>query len=264
MQNGDMTDENDAANGSPRTFIERVHIRNYRIFREFEVPLGPGLNVVVGDNDSGKSTLLEAIGLALTGRVGRNRLNYEMSPHLFNQAAATEFVTAINAGEIATPPEITIDLYLSETPDTVKFIGANNMKCERAPGLSVHVAFDNEFQHEYDAHVAEKNLSMVPSEYYKVEWRGFSGDALTARGVKIATSTIDASTIWLQSGVDYYLQKIIQDRLSEKERAEIARASRRQLAISRPGSTDLKRLQTSWLGATSPDSLTFLSTGTVI
>lgn len=190
--------------------ITKIQIRNYRVFRDFEANLDPGLNIVVGDNDSGKSTLLEAAGLALSGKIGRNRLIYELTPHLFNKEVAQEYVAAINAGEAATPPVIVIDIHLVETPDTVRFIGANNLKKEPAPGLSIHVLFDNTFQAEYDAHIAGKNITMVPAEYYKVEWRSFQGDAITARSVKIATSMIDATTIRLQSGVDFYLQKIIQ------------------------------------------------------
>ena len=41
--------------------IEKVVIRNYRKFREFELSLSPGLNTLVGGNDAGKSTLIEAI-----------------------------------------------------------------------------------------------------------------------------------------------------------------------------------------------------------
>ena len=206
--------------------ITKIQIRNYRVFRDFEVDLDPGVNIVVGDNDSGKSTLLEAAGLALSGKIGRNRLIYELTPHLFNKEAAQEYVAAINAGEAATPPEIVIDIHLVETPDTVGFIGANNLKKEPAPGLSIHVLFDSTFQAEYNAHIAGKNITMVPAEYYKVESRSFQGDAVTARSVKIATSTIDATTIRLQSGVDFYLQKIIQDRLTTNERAELTRAYR--------------------------------------
>ncbi len=49
--------------------IRKVIIRNYRKFRKLDVSMLPGVNVLVGSNDSGKSTLIEAINLALTGRV---------------------------------------------------------------------------------------------------------------------------------------------------------------------------------------------------
>jgi putative ATP-dependent endonuclease of OLD family len=48
--------------------IERVVIRGYRCFKLLDFEPNARLNIVVGDNAAGKSTLLEAIGLALTGR----------------------------------------------------------------------------------------------------------------------------------------------------------------------------------------------------
>ena len=49
--------------------IDRVHIENYRALRKCDVVFNEGMNIVVGDNESGKSTLLECIALALSGCV---------------------------------------------------------------------------------------------------------------------------------------------------------------------------------------------------
>ena len=48
-------------------FIRKVKIHNFKCYRDFEITLEEGLNIVVGDNEAGKSTILEAINLALTG-----------------------------------------------------------------------------------------------------------------------------------------------------------------------------------------------------
>lgn len=48
--------------------LTKIVIKNYRCYEDFTLEFNKGLNILVGDNDSGKSTLLEAIGLALTGR----------------------------------------------------------------------------------------------------------------------------------------------------------------------------------------------------
>ena len=46
--------------------IRKIAIRNYRLFEDFDLDFAPSMNIVVGDNDTGKSTLIEAINLALT------------------------------------------------------------------------------------------------------------------------------------------------------------------------------------------------------
>tara|TARA_R110000868_G_scaffold104557_9_gene287989 strand:+ start:10983 stop:12497 length:1515 start_codon:yes stop_codon:yes gene_type:complete len=42
-------------------FLEQVSIRNFRLFEELELTLNRGLNVLVGENDSGKTALIDAI-----------------------------------------------------------------------------------------------------------------------------------------------------------------------------------------------------------
>jgi predicted ATPase len=54
---------------SPLPVLRRVLIKNYRVFRDFRLEFSPGINIIVGNNDAGKSTLLEAINLALTARL---------------------------------------------------------------------------------------------------------------------------------------------------------------------------------------------------
>lgn len=46
-------------------YISNVSVNNFRIFKDFEVQLNAGLNVVVGENNSGKTALIDAIRLTL-------------------------------------------------------------------------------------------------------------------------------------------------------------------------------------------------------
>ena len=59
-----------------------------------------------------------------------------------------------------------------------------------------------------------------------MEWLSFAGNAVTGRGVPATASLIDAATIRLQSGADYYIQQIITNELEVAERVELARAYR--------------------------------------
>ena len=45
--------------------IARIDISNFRLFQEFSVDLNSGLNVIVGENNSGKTALVDAIRLTL-------------------------------------------------------------------------------------------------------------------------------------------------------------------------------------------------------
>ena len=49
--------------------IKKIFIKNYKIFEHFDIELNEDLNIIVGNNETGKSTILEAINLALTKRL---------------------------------------------------------------------------------------------------------------------------------------------------------------------------------------------------
>jgi putative ATP-dependent endonuclease of OLD family len=92
-------------------FISRVIIRNYRCLRRADVPLHPTLNVIVGNNECGKSTLLEAIHLALSGQLNGRPIQTELHPFLFNTAVVAEYLKALVAKEATVPPAILIEVY---------------------------------------------------------------------------------------------------------------------------------------------------------
>lgn len=46
--------------------IPKARIREFKAFRSFGLEIKDGSNILVGDNDAGKSTVLEAVHLALT------------------------------------------------------------------------------------------------------------------------------------------------------------------------------------------------------
>lgn len=53
-------------------FIARVCISNYRCFRNTSIEFAPGVTVLIGENNSGKTALLDALGLVFSGE-GRHR-----------------------------------------------------------------------------------------------------------------------------------------------------------------------------------------------
>jgi putative ATP-dependent endonuclease of OLD family len=41
-------------------YVSEVHIQNFRIFEKLDLKPNTGLNVLVGDNNSGKTALIDA------------------------------------------------------------------------------------------------------------------------------------------------------------------------------------------------------------
>ncbi len=60
--------------------ITKLHVINFRCFEgRFNLELGQRTNIVVGDNGAGKSTILEAINMALSGLSGGRYLSNELN-----------------------------------------------------------------------------------------------------------------------------------------------------------------------------------------
>lgn len=49
--------------------IAKIKLTNYKRFRKFEFIPNERTNIIVGDNEAGKSTILEAIDLVISGNV---------------------------------------------------------------------------------------------------------------------------------------------------------------------------------------------------
>lgn len=77
-------------------YIKQVHIENFKKFKgSFDIELNEHLNILVGDNEAGKSTIIEAIYLALTGVYNGHYLRNELSQYIFNNEVVSEYITAI-------------------------------------------------------------------------------------------------------------------------------------------------------------------------
>jgi predicted ATP-dependent endonuclease of OLD family len=58
--------------------LKKIKIVNFKVFENLEVEFTDGLNILVGNNEVGKSTILEAVHLALTGMINGRYLNTEL------------------------------------------------------------------------------------------------------------------------------------------------------------------------------------------
>ena len=92
--------------------IRRLHIKNFKCFNgAFDIDFTDGVNILVGNNEAGKSTVLEAIHLALTGILNGRYLRNELSQYLFNNDVIKKYLSDIKAGENTDLPYILIEVF---------------------------------------------------------------------------------------------------------------------------------------------------------
>lgn len=227
-------------------------VKNYRRFRELEIEFEPGTNILVGSNEAGKTTLLEAINLALTGRINGRWASDEVNPYWFNLEETAAYFDSYDISNPCPPPEMSIDVFLESTdPEIFKLEGQNNSLEEDACGLRINLALDPEFEAEFTAYMrtskarqdaiekaakegyeeSSEQLSplpkLLPTEYFTLRWNAFNADLKLHRKPKnLRLSQVDTRTQQSQYGVDFYTQQLLLDHIEPSDAAKISASLR--------------------------------------
>jgi len=207
--------------------IDRIKIVNFKCFKgEFNLALNEGLNILVGENESGKSTILEAIHLALTGLFKGRYLKNELTQYLFNNEVVNKYLDDLNQGKATNLPHILIEIFISGE-DLPLFEGNGNSEKIKTCGISLKIAFDDKYKAEYEELEKNKNVvKTIPIEYYNILWTSFARENITARSIPVKSAMIDSSSNRYQNGSDIYISRIVRDNLEPKEIVEISQAHR--------------------------------------
>lgn len=210
--------------------ISRIKIKNFKCFEAFDLVLNDGLNILVGNNDAGKSTILEAIHLALTGLFNGKYLKNELTQYLFNNQAIDKYLNDLNKGKGAIPPYISIEIFISGE-DWPLFEGNDNSEKIKECGISIKIAFDDIYQTEYEQLIKKGIVETLPIEYYNIFWTSFARENITARSIPIKSAMIDSSSNRYQNGSDIYISRIVRDNLEPEDIVDISQAHRKMREI---------------------------------
>lgn len=206
--------------------LTSAHIEGFRRFGYVDLDFERHFTVIVGDNETGKSTVLEALGLVLTGLHGGRLIQYAVDPYLFNAEQVATFFEQLRAGEESPPPRILIEAYLEadkDEPAILHLRGTNNTKGDDCPGLVITIEVDashTEALKEYAKD--ETNPAVVPVEYYVASWRSFDGNSVTKRSVPVKAAVIDTSHVRMHRGPSKYLAQTVEDILTEEQRRALS------------------------------------------
>jgi putative ATP-dependent endonuclease of OLD family len=207
--------------------IKKVNIENFKCFKgKFSLDLNNGINILVGNNEAGKSTILEAINLALTGIINGRYLRNELSQYLFNNDAVKQYLEKASNGDVADLPYILIEVFFAGD-DWPLFEGNGNSDRVKECGIIFKIEFDSDYKSEYEALVSTKEITTIPIEYYKVTWKSCARDSVTARSIPLKSVLIDSSSNKYQNGSDVYISRIIRDDLEDTEKFDLSQAYRK-------------------------------------
>jgi putative ATP-dependent endonuclease of OLD family len=207
--------------------IKKVKIQNFKCYYgEFVLELSDGMNILVGNNEAGKSTILEAIHLALTGLLNGRQVKNELTQYLFNNTVVTEYLSNLEQGRNPELPYILIEIYLSGG-DIALFEGNGNSERAKESGVSLKIAFDEKFQGEYEQLVSKGGIKTIPIEYYDLVWSSFARETITPRSIPLKSAMIDSSSNRYQNGSDIYISRIVRENLEPEDIVDISQAHRK-------------------------------------
>lgn len=209
--------------------IEKLKIVNYKIFREITIKMNADVNIFVGDNDAGKTTILESLVMALTGRINGGAIFKRFNLDWFNATVRSLFKQDIKEKNTPAPPSIEFEVYFAcDDTDLVikKFRGTNNSLREDCPGVKLEIAFDDLYLDVYRQLIAEEKLKDIPIEYYKVNFRTFANPEYYAQAISKKIVCINTAQRDYGPVLNKFIANTINDYLSEDDMIELRHAYR--------------------------------------
>lgn len=207
--------------------IERIIIKNYKGIKYADIPLHCKKNILVGDNGCGKSTIIEALTLAL----GYGLKQFEITPFIFNVNTWAEFERTRQ------PPEIIIEVYFKQSSENAEISGKNNLKRSYSPGIRLRVGFDYQFSDMLNVYTEKE----IPCEYYKLERMWFSDKLVDQRSIPYSIQLIDSTSSLINSHSNQFITRHLQSNLDDSDNLKM-RSLLRQIRAFFDSNDDMKSI----------------------
>ena len=206
-------------------YVKELYIEGFKKFAEpTRISLSSGMNVLVGNNDSGKSTILEALHLVLTGTFRGLSLNQALTQDLFNAGVVERYFANLRSGHLEGPPHIQIEATLDGDD---KHEGDNNVAGVTASGIGILIELDrDEFGPEFDEYVRGLGGSALPIEYYHVRRYTFSRYRPVASMFGLRSCLIDSSGNARSGSQQSYISHLAKDVLDRDGQIAVLQAYR--------------------------------------
>ena len=208
--------------------IERIVIENYRLIKHADFIINTDMNIFVGDNDSGKSTLLEALAILTSGKLNGFAFERQLKANLFNDEVRRSYIDSLyDPVAVQSPPKIFFEAYCVDSDDNAEYKGTNNSRNENCPGIRVDVEFNLEYEPTYKRMLETNEVFDIPVEFYIVRYRYFVGEQIHYRFCPIKAAFIDTTRKDYSHVVDRFISENITAYLSEQEQIDLSTAYRK-------------------------------------
>ena len=199
--------------------IKRIRLVNYKAFVNETIQCNANLNIFVGDNGTGKSSILQAIDLTLSGSSTKvDSLGIE---NILNVKAVDAW---LNAPKMENLPQLIVEIFLNNVPDKpqfARFYGEkffDNSERKSEFGIKLVCEANPDFADEISKLV--KNGCVFPYEFYISKFTTFADISYSSYMRPFHLMNIDNSVISTEKTLRYIIENTYAVSVSEEERVQ--------------------------------------------
>jgi putative ATP-dependent endonuclease of OLD family len=192
--------------------IEKIKIKNFGRFKEFLLEFDKSLNLLIGDNEAGKSTILSAIDMVLSG--SRSKVENHGIDHLFNTDIINDFLASDKKYENL--PILYVELYLNDQSNK-DLDGKYNSEGIPAHGILLICEPREDLSKEIKEILSQVDNNF-PFEYYSINFKTFSGESYTGYRKFMQHLLLDNTQINNEYATKSYIKTLYQNSIIDAEK----------------------------------------------
>ena len=192
-------------------YIKRLKAFNFKKFKTLDISFKENLNLIIGENESGKSTILQAIDLLLSG--SRNKIETIGLEHLMNDEIIHQFFLD---KKFVNLPELRIEIYFENVNDP-EYYGINNSEKARDCGITMICEPREDLSKEISEILSQEGTNF-PFEFYNINFYKFGGNPYLGFTRKFKHILIDHSSINNEYATNSYIKTLYTSSIEATEK----------------------------------------------
>lgn len=169
--------------------IKRLIVENFKCFSNLDLEFNEDINIFIGDNGTGKSTILQALDIVFSGSK-KKVLDYGLE-NLFNKRAVNE---GLRMKAYDALPQMSIFAFFEEdtkSPKYERFRGEKNPEHVEEYGIKFVCLPDEDYMEEIEKCLRE-DPPIFPYKLYKISFRTFKDEPYNSYIKPVGTKYIDS------------------------------------------------------------------------
>ena len=209
------------------SYIKQMTIKGFKKFLDFQVQFNEKTNIIVGENEAGKTTILDALRIVL------NQQHRNSDKSILRDLFNAEMVKSFQGNpSIKTLPQIIIEVELeldSKQRNAEYFYGEvygeKKSQAEKY-GIRFECKFDEVLGQGLEDTIAE---GKIPYEYYQLTWTTFANNPYQVVKRPIKFISIDTTSSSSSISFNHYNRALFVSKYDERERTRAKNSFREQL-----------------------------------